>query len=106
MLLQDLIEDMGADVAGPASSVPEAVAQLAVGGIAGALLDVNLRGTMSYPLAAALRDEGVPFIFVTGYGPDDLDPGFRDAPQIRKPLDIRRFQEMVVEIMAPEAVAG
>mgnify|MGYP006273003755 CR=1 FL=1 len=106
MLLQDLLLDLGTQVAGPVSSLPEAVALLAQGGIAGALLDVNLRGTMSYPLADALRAEGVPFLFVTGYGPEDLDPAFRDDPLIRKPIDVRRFQEMVTSVISRDAMAG
>lgn len=106
MLLQDLVADLGGIVEGPVSTLPEAVAKLAVGGIAGALLDVNLRGTMSYPLAAALQAEGVPFLFVTGYGPDDLDPAFRDAPLVRKPIDVRRFQEAVATLIPRQALAG
>ena len=35
-----------------------------------ALLDMNLRGNVPFPLAFKLRDLGVPFCFVTGYGSD------------------------------------
>ena len=39
-----------------------------------ALLDVNIRETMSFPLAAAALAKGLPVVFVTGYGKDVLPP--------------------------------
>lgn len=53
-----------------------------------AVLDMNLRGTVSFGIAEALKKTGIPFVFVTGYGsaielPDEL----RDVPILTKPID-------------------
>lgn len=101
MLVHDILDDLGVEVIGPALSLVQAALLLGKGGIAGALLDVDVAGVTSYPLAAALRAEGVPFAFVTGYCVEDLDPEFRDAVVLRKPLDIRDVQQIVIDQMGP-----
>lgn len=51
-----------------------------------ALLDGNLQGKPVDTLAAALRRQGVPFVFVTGYGRDALPPDFADVAVLEKPF--------------------
>ena len=70
MLAQDLSRDLeaaGVRVLGPVASVPETL-EIVDGAerVDAAVLDVNLAGTMVFPLAEVLRDRGVPFVFVTG----------------------------------------
>lgn len=51
-----------------------------------AILDINLgQGTTSYPIAQALAQRGVPFLFVSGYGADGLDARWRHIPVLQKP---------------------
>jgi CheY-like chemotaxis protein len=50
-----------------------------------AMLDVNLRGEKSYPVADALALRGIPFVFSTGYGHHGDRPDFADRPVLRKP---------------------
>jgi hypothetical protein len=51
-------------------------------------LDVNLRGKRATSVAAALRDQGVPFVLVTGYGEGQLkEPELQGRPRLEKPLD-------------------
>jgi DNA-binding response OmpR family regulator len=54
-----------------------------------AILDINLGGTMVYPLADELGERAIPFLFLTGYGGIDLPPRFADVPRIAKPYDCR-----------------
>jgi light-regulated signal transduction histidine kinase (bacteriophytochrome)/CheY-like chemotaxis protein len=50
-----------------------------------AILDVNLKGTMSYPVADILVRRGAPFVFATGYGPDlSPPPRFSEVPVVGK----------------------
>jgi DNA-binding response OmpR family regulator len=53
-----------------------------------AVLDVNLHGRQSYDIARTLREQGVPFVFASGYGhiviPDDL----AHVATITKPYDM------------------
>lgn len=68
MLLEDMLLDLGVAVIGPAATLAEALALTGEGGLDAALLDVNLGGERSYPVAEALAARGVPFLFLTGYG--------------------------------------
>jgi DNA-binding response OmpR family regulator len=58
----------GCEVVGPVATVEAALALIVAGGpIDGAVLDINLRGELAYPVADALRARRVPFVFTTGY---------------------------------------
>ncbi|MDB5406484.1 MAG: hypothetical protein JWL84_1396 [Rhodospirillales bacterium] len=37
------------------------------------------------PVAAALAERGIPFIFMTGYGPTGVPAEYRDRPVLTKP---------------------
>lgn len=85
-----LIEEEGATVVGPAANVAEAEVAIAnaTAKIDMAVLDVNLRGEYVFPIAAALRRVGVPFVFVTAYADDErLFPNdLKNAPRLAKPV--------------------
>ena len=81
------LEDFGCDVAGPVSTIEEALAILKGGGLDGVLLDANLNGESSAPIAAALNVASVPFVVATGYGSRELgDDALNAAPRIIKPF--------------------
>ena len=88
-VLIDLLEDAGAVVTGPIGSVDEALALIADSPdrFDGAVLDVNLHGSKSYPIADALTARSIKFIFATGYGADALDEPYRRCPRCEKPFD-------------------
>ena len=50
------------------------------------MLDVNLAGELSYPVASALRARGVPFFFITGYGSAGLPAELAEAVVLPKPF--------------------
>lgn len=53
-----------------------------------AVLDMNLRGTVSFGIAEKLRETGTPFVFVTGYGSAiELPDALSDVPILTKPID-------------------
>ncbi len=95
MMLEDLLEDLGCEVAGSLASVAAALAWIEAGGAADmALLDVNLSGETVFPVAEALKARGVPFAFATGYDADH-DPRFRDAPLLGKPIRQERLEALL-----------
>ena len=85
-LLEDMLADLGCAVVGPASSVNQALAMIDAEAIDAAVLDVNLNGKMSYPIADALTARGVPFAFSTGYDNDTLLDDYRSFPVLQKPF--------------------
>jgi len=93
MMLEDVLDDLGCDLAGSFGGVAQALAWIEAGGEAdAALLDVNLSGETVFPVAEALAARGVPFAFTTGYGVTD-DPRFKDAVCLGKPISLGRLIE-------------
>jgi CheY-like chemotaxis protein len=93
MLLEDILGDLGHQVAGVAMRLPQAI-EMAKGTEADvAILDINLDGRKSFPVADVLRERGVKLIFASGYGSLGLEEPFLDEMILKKPFepdDIRR----------------
>lgn len=87
MLVEDALIDAGFDVIGPARSVSEALALLADDLPTAAVLDLNLCGETSVPVADELVARGIPFVVATGYGAAGLPDGHRHVPVLPKPYD-------------------
>ena len=92
MLVEDMIRDSGWEVAGPAMNLALALELARTADIDGAVLDLNLGGDVrSLPVAAVLRERGIPFIFATGYGSSDDTNDYKDVPVVRKPFSSRQL---------------
>jgi CheY-like chemotaxis protein len=85
-LLEDMLADLGCAVVGPAASINEALVMIDAESFDVAVLDVNLNGKMSYPIADMLISRGVPFLFSTGYDKDRLSEIYRIFPVLQKPF--------------------
>lgn len=89
MMLEDFLEAGGMDVAGVSDSVESALAVTNEGGVDAAILDVNLSGgEKSWPVARALVEKGIPFLFATGGGDGSIEEEFRGRPTISKPYTL------------------
>jgi len=86
MLLETILEDMGCTPVGPASNIDEGEAMAREAELDAALLDVNVAGRQVFPVAAALKARGVPFVFSTGYGESGLPDEWRGNTTIQKPF--------------------
>ena len=99
--LCDELADLGADVLGPVGSIEAAAALIgAEARIDAAVLDINLRGKMIFPIADLLEERGVPFIFATGYDDVIVPDRYSDVRRIEKPLRAARVAELVQSILA------
>jgi CheY-like chemotaxis protein len=85
MMMEDILLEHGCTPM-VASEQKQALACLDDSRFDAAILDVNLNGAASFPIAEALRARGVPFAFSTGYDERVLREGFRDQAVIRKPF--------------------
>jgi DNA-binding response OmpR family regulator len=63
-----------------------------------AVLDINLRGSSSYPLADELIRDAIPFIFTTGYGAETIPDRFRDVRRREKPYELETVTADVAEL--------
>ncbi len=100
----DALEAIGAVSLGPIGQVDEALRFLAAsrGGIDFAVLDVDLHGEKSYPIADALVARGLPFVFTTGYSADAVDAAYRDYPRCNKPFNER---DLFAALLAARCIA-
>ena len=103
MLLETILEDMGCTPVGPASNIDEGLA-LATDGrpLDAALLDVNVAGRQVCPVAQALKDRGVPFVFSTGYGEGGLPEEWRGQATIQKPFTEAAVRDALMKAMGVE----
>ena len=97
--LEQLFDAEGCRVLGPAATVPDALRILATEPRAdAAVLDINLGGTRSVPVAEALAEQGVPFIAATAY-PELPEPVFDGVPVLAKPYAPRQVREAVIKLL-------
>ncbi|TCP34169.1 response regulator [Sphingomonas sp. BK235] len=89
--LERALCDAGAAVVLFASLAP-ALAHAADGApLDAALLDINLRGELSFPLADALAARGVPVVFLSGYDAETIPPPYREVARLQKPVTLTRL---------------
>jgi len=103
MLIEDMLLDLGFAVAAQAAKVNEALAAVNSTEIDVAILDVNLSGETTGPVAEALAARGTPFVFATGYGEHGLPAQFRNRPLLKKPFQIDGLKRMLDAALAPAA---
>jgi CheY-like chemotaxis protein len=106
MYLETLLEELACTVLGPASSVAEALAIARQEPLNGAVLDINLRGEPSFPIAQELQVRPVPFFFVTGYSSAILPPPLQHVACLNKPVSPPAFAALVKSLFqSPPEVA-
>ena len=104
LFIEDMLAEMGHEVGAVASRMQEALDHARTGRFDLAIVDVNLDGQPSYPIAKILRERGIPFVFATGYGSKGLDKDFVDAPVLAKPFvmaDLQKLLPMLLERRNP-----
>ena len=91
---------LGAEIAGPAGHFEDALKILNEGSVLdAAVLDVNIRSDMIFPVARELRVRGVPFVFTTGYDRTTVSPEFQDIPLIEKPIDLPAMAKTLASLI-------
>jgi CheY-like chemotaxis protein len=99
--IEDLLADLGCVSVSAATNVDQALALINAEAFDAAMVDVNLDGMKSYPVADALAARGVPFVFSTGYSGQSLDDGYRDRPVLGKPYRDADLVAMLTRLLQP-----
>jgi DNA-binding response OmpR family regulator len=105
MSLQDSLESAGATVIGPIGNVDDALHVLDKCEIDLAVLDINLQGVEVYPVADALEQLGIAFLFASGYDAKFLPARFAHRRLVEKPCDIEALTA-IIESLVARAAAG
>lgn len=99
MLLEDVLSEHGAAVVGPAFNLAQGLTLASDADIDGAILDINLGGQESYPIADILHARAIPFLFATAYAHEG-NPYADRAPLLLKPYHLRAVLDAVEAIVA------
>jgi CheY-like chemotaxis protein len=86
MLIEDMLTDMGHEVSAVAARMVDALKAARTDLFDIAIIDVNLDGQPSYPIADLLKARGIPFVYATGYGGKGLDAKYAGTPTLAKPF--------------------
>jgi len=99
-LLEDMLEDLGCTLVGPASRIDQALQLVAGEAIDAVILDVSLDQQLSYPVADALVARSIPFLFSTGYDRDRLRDGYRAFAMLQKPFHPSELAKVLTGLFA------
>jgi PAS domain S-box-containing protein len=107
-MFTEVLGELGFQIIGPIADLAQAVAAAQGAEIRGAILDVNLGQERTYPVADVLTARSIPFIFVTGYNPADVDRRFAAIPILEKPIDPATLRQLFAggRLNVPDADTG
>jgi CheY-like chemotaxis protein len=104
--IEDMLAELGCKSVTAAATVEQALELIGVQGFDAAMVDVNLNGTKSYPVADALAAQGVPFMFSTGYGGQVLKDGYQERPLLGKPYRPAQLVAALTQLLGPPSSAA
>ena len=94
-LFADLLCELGHTAVALAHRFDDALRRAETAEIDFAILDINLNGTRSFPVADILAKRSVPFAFATGYGEAGLVEPHLQRPTILKPFDVESLRQAI-----------
>jgi CheY-like chemotaxis protein len=95
MMIEDMLADLGCESVVVASKVGPAISLIEGQEFDAAMLDMNLNGIESYPVADALAARDVPYFFSTGNSLTDMKDGYRDQDVLKKPFTFEQLSNML-----------
>ena len=100
MAIEDMVRELGHIVTAVATRLDQAITLAASGEIDFAILDLNLAGSLSFPVADVLRQRNIPFLFATGYGSEGMTENYRNEFVLVKPYGIQGLRSAISNVTA------
>jgi CheY-like chemotaxis protein len=97
MMLEDFLDTLGHQVAASCDSIGDAMERVEQGGFDIAILDVNLKGELIWPVADRLQDRNIPYVLATGGHIEPPPSRHADAPVLSKPYTIDKIDPVLKE---------
>jgi CheY-like chemotaxis protein len=98
--IEDLAGALGCRIIGPVARLEHLLTLIDEAKFDAALLDVSLaHDEKVYPAADRLRARGIPFAFMTAYGPASLDGDYAQDPILRKPYSAADVEQCVLTLI-------
>ena len=107
MLIECMLANLGCESVATAATVGDAVALTNGQAFDVAMLDINLYGRKSDPVADALIARGVPFVFCTGNVGYSMRNDLRERPLLSKPYRQSDLATVLTRLLSePPTVQG
>ena len=105
MEIEGAIEELGHEVVGPIAELHEALEIATNEALCCAILDINIRGGNSYPVAEILRERGLPVLLLSGYDRQTLPERLRGEVLLAKPFTAEQLDIAIRNLCARAAVS-
>lgn len=99
MLIEDVLAELGHEVVGVGGRMERALQLAKTAECDLAIVDLNLNGERTYPIAHELRARGVPIVFATGYDAAGVDPEWRATPMLHKPFEPGALEAAIAQAL-------
>jgi CheY-like chemotaxis protein len=104
--LDAMLRELGGEVVGPFAGLERATAVARTEALDVALLDVNVGGQLVTPVADALAERTIPFVFCTGYAAASLPAQHAAVPIVMKPCQAQQLKEALLSALQGGAPGG
>jgi DNA-binding NtrC family response regulator len=95
MMVADMVETLGHRVAAEAGNMDQAMELARSADFEFAIIDMNLNGTMTFPVADTIAARDIPFLFASGYAPTMATDAHRAEVVLQKPFTIDRLESAI-----------
>jgi ActR/RegA family two-component response regulator len=98
MDMEDYLLDRGHEVVGPFGRLVDALDAIPRNELAGAVVDLNLHGELSFPVIEELQARSVPIIVCTGYAElPEVKTRLKGLPLLPKPWTAHKLSSLMEE---------
>jgi CheY-like chemotaxis protein len=101
IMIEDMLADLGCKSVASAATVDKALTLINAQAFDIALLDMNLTGNDSHPVAEALAARGVPFVYSTGNTGQRSRDSYADRPVLKKPFKYDELAAILTRLKLP-----
>lgn len=98
MLAEEMLADLGHRAAAIKHGLKDGLTAIASDPFDLVVLDVSLGGTLSFPIANAASERGIPVLFVTGFGSEHMERLAGECV-LQKPYSLSDLEQAIVNAL-------
>lgn len=106
MDIEDAVQGLGHEVVGPIAQLDEALDLATFATLGCAILDINIIGGHSYPVADMLLKRGLPVLLLSGYRVETLPVRLHEESRLPKPFTSAQLVEEIRELCSRAGNSG
>lgn len=105
MDIEDAVEALGHDVVGPVAELEDALELAKIAELGCAILDINILGGHSYPVADILLKRGLPVLLLSSYREETLPVRLHEEARLPKPFTGEQLRQQIGELCARAVIS-